>query len=58
MQNEDKVISLWNKRASKWVKNGTSWGRTSVRLPYNQKMAMVITVVNGKKVTRHKIVNV
>lgn len=56
MQDKDQVISVWNKRASKWAKNGTSWARTSVRLPYNQKMAMVITTVHGKRVTRHKII--
>jgi hypothetical protein len=43
------VISYWNKPGSRWVSTEKGGHRETT----GKKMAMVITEVNGKKVTRH-----
>lgn len=52
-----KVVSIYNKRPMKWVKSGDTWARVPVHVPYHQKMAMVIMDVEGKKVTKHVLID-
>jgi hypothetical protein len=63
MKDHIKVVSVWNKPASKWVANtGNSkirkdWYRMKVNAPHGKKMAMcIVTDKSGRKHTKHMFI--